>query len=68
MKKMISGMLLSLMALPVLAEEAIHAAPRVETDPTALIVCAVILVGLFGGFFAYIVWKDRRDQEGKTQD
>jgi fluoride ion exporter CrcB/FEX len=68
MKKIISGVLMSLMTLPALAEEAMHAAPRVEADPTALIICAILLVGLFGGFFGYIIWRDRRDQEGKTQD
>ena len=67
MKKIVSGIPLLLMSLPALAEEAMHAAPKVETDPTALIICAVLLVGMFGGFFAYIAWKDRRDQ-GKTQD
>lgn len=67
MRKIISGVLLSMMTLPALADEVIHAAPKVDADPTALIVCAVLLVGLFGGFFAYIVWKDRRDQS-KTQD
>ncbi len=67
MKKIVSGMLLLLMTLPALAEEAMHAAPKVDTDPTALIICAVLLVGMFGGFFAYIAWKDRRDQ-GKPQD
>jgi hypothetical protein len=68
MKKTISGMLLSLMTLPVLAEEAIHDAPKVDADPTALIICAVLLVAMFGGFFAYMLWKDRQEQEGKTQD
>lgn len=67
MEKIVSGILLLLMTLPALAEEAMHAAPRVEADPTALIVCAVSLVAMFGGFFAYIAWKDRRDQD-KPQD
>lgn len=67
MKKIVSAMLLSVMALPALAEDAIHAVPKVEADPTALIIFAVLLVGMFGGFFAYIAWKDRRDQ-GKPQD
>lgn len=67
MKKIVSGMLLSLVMLPALAEDAIHAAPKIDADPTALIICAVLLVGMFGGFFAYIAWKDRRDQ-GKPQD
>lgn len=66
MKKFVSGILL-LMTLPALAGEAIQAAPKVDTDPTALIICAVLFVGMIGGFFVYIAWKDRRDQ-GKTAD
>lgn len=68
MKKFVSGMLLLLMTLPVLADEAIHAVPKVDADPTALIICAILLVAMFGGFFAYMLWKDRQEQEGKTQD
>jgi ABC-type nitrate/sulfonate/bicarbonate transport system substrate-binding protein len=67
MKKIVSGILLLLMTLPALAEEAIQAAPKIDTDPTALIICAVLFVGMIGGFFAYIAWKDRRDQ-GKSTD
>ena len=63
MKKIVSGILLLLMTLPALAEEAIQAMPKVETSPIALIICAVLFVGMIGGFFAYIAWKDRRDQE-----
>jgi heme/copper-type cytochrome/quinol oxidase subunit 2 len=67
MKKIVSGILLLLMTLPALAEEAIQAAPKIDTDPTALIICAVLFVVMIGGFFAYIAWKDRRDQ-GKSTD
>ncbi|MBY0268635.1 MAG: hypothetical protein K2X06_02025 [Burkholderiales bacterium] len=67
MKKMVCGMLLLLMTLPVLAGEAIQPAPKIDTDPTALIICAVLFVGMIGGFFAWIAWKDRRDK-GKTPD
>lgn len=56
-----------MMTLPTLADEAIHAAPKVDADPTALIVCALFLLAMFGGFFAYVVWRGRRDQE-KAQD
>ena len=63
MKKFVSGILLLLTTLPALAEEAIQAMPKVETSPIALIICAVLFVGMIGGFFAYIAWKDRRDQE-----
>ena len=67
MKKFVSGILLLLLTLPALADEAIHAVPKVETDPTALIVCAVLFVAMIGGFFAYVMRKDRSDQ-GRTQD
>lgn len=67
MKKIVSGILLLLMTLPALAGEVIQTAPKVDTDPTALIICAVLFVGMIGGFFAYIAWKDRRD-ENKASD
>lgn len=67
MKKIASGILLLMMTLPALAEEAIKAAPKIETDPTALIICAALFVVMIGGFFAYVVRKDRGDQ-GKSRD
>jgi hypothetical protein len=63
LKTIISAIPLLLMTLPALAEEAIHAAPKVDADPTALIVCALFLLAMFAGFFAYVVWRGRRDQE-----
>lgn len=63
MKKFISAIPLLLMTLPALADEAIHAAPKVDADPTALIVCALFLVAMFGGFFAYMIWKGRREED-----
>lgn len=68
MKKLFTALPMLLVTLPALADEAIHAAPKVDADPTALIVCALFLVAMFGGFFAYMVWKDRREQEGKPRD
>ena len=67
MKKLVSGILLLLMTLPALADEAIQSAPKIDTDPTALIICAVLFVGMIGGFFFYVVRKGRDDQ-GKPQD
>lgn len=63
MKKFISAIPLLLMTLPALADEAIHAASKVDADPTALIVCALFLVAMFGGFFAYMIWKGRREED-----
>ncbi len=59
MKKIVSGMTLLPLALPALADEAIQMAPKVDADPTAMIICAVLLVGMIGGFFVYLGWKDR---------
>lgn len=67
MKKIVSGMISLLMALPALVDEAIQMAPKIDTDPTAMIICAVLLVGMIGGFFAYLAWKDRATRR-KTSD
>ncbi len=63
MKKIVSGMLLLLMTLPVLAEEAVQAVPRVETNPTAMIVFAALFVAMIGGFFYYLSKKDSTDKK-----
>ncbi len=59
MNKIVSGIALSLVTLTALADEAIVAAPKIDADPTALIVCAVLFVGLIGGFAAFIWLKER---------
>ncbi len=65
MKKIIPGITLSLMALTALADEAsVVAAPKLDADPTALIVCAVLFVGMIGGFAAYVWMKDRAGKAG----
>ena len=65
MKKIVSGITLSLMTLTALADEAaVTAAPAHNTDPTALIVCAVLFVGMIGGFAAYVWMKDRAEKAG----
>ncbi len=63
MNKIISGITLSLLSLTALADEAaVTSAPVLNSDPTALIVCAVLFVGLIGGFAAYIWIKDRAEK------
>lgn len=63
MNKIVSGISLSLMTLTALADEkAVTAAPVLNSDPTALIVCAVLFVGMIGGFAAYIWIKDKADK------
>jgi hypothetical protein len=59
MKKILSGMMLLLMTLPALADETPPPLPRVDADPTGLIVFAVLLVAMIGGFAAYIWVKER---------
>ncbi len=58
MKRQFYGIAMMLAALPALAEEAAPP-PRIEADPTALIVSAVLFVGMIGGFFFYVWWKDK---------
>ncbi len=66
MKTLVSGFTLLLTALPALADEGTVAPPpRVEADPTAMIVSLVLLVGMIGGFVFYVWWKDRN---GKKND
>ena len=60
MKKLISGMMLSLMSLPALADEAVvTVAPQIDADPTAMILFAVLFVAMIGGFAGYIWLKER---------
>ncbi len=60
MKKLISGMMLSLTSLTSLADEAVVAAvPQIDADPTAMILFAVVFVAMIGGFAGYIWLKER---------
>ena len=64
MKKIVSGLMLSLMTLPALAEDAaVLPAPQVDANPMALILFAVVFVGMIGGFAAYI-WVKERAKKG----
>ena len=64
MKKFVSGLMLSLLALPALADEAaVLPTPQVDANPMALILFAVILVGMIGGFAAYIWVKERAKKD-----
>jgi len=64
MSKIVSGMMLLLTALPVLADdEAIAAAvPRVDADPTGLILFALVFVGMIGAY-AFVIWKGERKKK-----
>ena len=59
MKKVISAMTGLMMTGVALADEAPLPPPTVDADPTALILFAVMFVGMIGGFGAYIWWKER---------
>ena len=67
-KKLVSGITMALLALPALADEAaVAAVPRVEADPTALIVSAALFVGMIGGFFFYVWRKDSADKKSGNE-
>lgn len=63
-QKLLSVLLLSLAALPALAVDAPAVRPQVDTDPTALIVSAVLLFGMIGWFFWYVFLRDRSKGKG----
>jgi len=64
MNKIVSGLTLMLLSLPALAnDEAIAAAaPRVEADPTGLILFALVFVGMIGAY-AYVIWRGERKKK-----
>lgn len=60
MHKLFAGALSLLMTLPAFADDAPPvAAPPVDADPTALILFALLFVGMIGGFAGYIWLKER---------
>ena len=66
MKSWISAIALFLVALPALAvdEDAVaKAVPQADTDPTAMILFALVFVGLIGAY-AYVIWKAERKKKG----
>ncbi len=63
MNKIVSGIALSLMTLSAFADEAVVvAAPRVDADPTGMILFALAFVGLIGGY-AFIIWKSEKKKK-----
>ncbi len=57
-RKLASGITMFLAALPALADEAVVAVvPKGDTDPTALIVSAVLFFGMIIGFVMYVFRK-----------
>ena len=67
MKKIFSGITLSLLTLQALADEAIvPAVPQVDSDPTAMIIFAVLFVGLIGAY-AFVIWRSERKKKDTTE-
>ncbi len=67
MKKIISGITLSLVSLAALAQEAIvPEVPQVDSDPTAMIIFAVLFVGMIG-VYAFVIWRNERKKKDTTE-
>ena len=62
--KWLSGILAMITSAAAVADEAAVVAPTVNADPTGLIVFAVLMVAMIGGFAGYIYHKEKgRKQE-----
>ena len=61
MNKIVAGLATLMMTLPALADEEViaAAAPKVDADPTGLILFALFFVGLIG-VYAYVIWRSER--------
>lgn len=63
MNKIVASLTMSLMSLSALADEqVVTAVPRVEADPTGMILFAAVFVGLIGGY-AYVIWRSERKKK-----
>ena len=67
-RKLASGVTMFLAALPAFADEAVVAVvPKGDSDPTALIVSAVLFFGMIVGFVMYVFRKgnagDKKDSQ-----
>ncbi len=61
MNKIVSALALSLLPLLAIADDQVAAAPpQLDADPTGLILFAVVMVGMIGGFAAYIWMKENK--------
>jgi hypothetical protein len=65
MQKIIPGISLLFAPLFAFAQEAAEAPipSAADADPTALIVCAVLFVGLIGIFFGYVWMRERKNKK-----
>lgn len=66
MNRIFSAFILLLVNFSAWAQEdaAVVVVPRVEADPTGMIIFAVVLVGMIGGYVAYIWVKERKRKNG----
>ena len=69
MKKMLaSGVMMFLVSLTALAGDAVVATvPRSDTDPTALIVSAVLFFGMIIGFVVYVFRKGNAGDKSEAE-
>jgi hypothetical protein len=66
--KFLSAVSVFVMSLPVFADEAVVAAvPRGDTDPTALIVSAVLFFAMIVAFAAYVFRKGNSGKDDGTE-
>jgi len=63
MNKIVAGLTMLLMTLPAIADdEVIVAAPRVDADPTGMILFALFFVGLIG-VYAFVIMRGERKKK-----
>lgn len=66
LRKWLSGAALQTIPFLALADEAVVAPPP-NTDPTALILFAVLMVAMIGGFAGYIYLKEKGRKHGASK-
>ncbi|MDH4150268.1 MAG: hypothetical protein OEW79_09635 [Betaproteobacteria bacterium] len=63
MNKIVAGLTTLLMALPAIAnDEVVVATPRVDADPTGMILFALFFVGLIG-IYAFVIMRSERKKK-----
>lgn len=67
MKKIFAGVTLSLLTLQALAQEAIvPEVPQLDSDPTAMIIFALLFVGMIG-VYAFVIWRNERKKKDTAE-
>lgn len=65
--KWLSGASALMVSALALADEAVVSPPQVNTDPTALILFAVVMVAMIGGFAGYIYHKEKEKKHDASK-